>query len=485
MNRKHLLIIGMLTFFVTVFTGDALAQVSGPTFIQVNPKGTYLFVETSCFNDQAEEPTSVSLSTLGIAPGMLITLRRKGAFKAGDAFNDDQTTLGAVFKGSSGFLFPGAGGNQVCENSSSCRAFKSIPTACSALTTDIPEDFNVAAQPTVEVPNGATEILFTPNDSFWNDNTDPNNDYGVEIFTNTSDVKQLQLFGVAHIGNDGESTLYRIDTATGVATPIGSGIGFERVSGLDFHPRTGVLYATGERSDGSNTHVLITVDWKTGVGSEVGPTGVESFLGIFQGRNTFTDISFRPSDGTLFAFSVPGVGLATVDLSTGAATQIAFESVQGELGFQANDGSALAFSPSGTLFHAAGEQPDGATCSGSPPLGGGGAPGCPDLLHIVDPATSIATIAQELLFPAAPPEATDDRDPRPNAMAFDPKTGVLFASIVYGFRSGGPTNWLGTFDVNTGSVTLLGEMVRGMDALAFFTRRIKAMPWLNLLLLDD
>jgi hypothetical protein len=49
------------------------------------------------------------------------------------------------------------------------------------LTTDIPEDFNVAAQPTVEVPAGATEILFTPNDSFWVDNTDPNSDYGAEI----------------------------------------------------------------------------------------------------------------------------------------------------------------------------------------------------------------------------------------------------------------------------------------------------------------
>jgi hypothetical protein len=33
----------------------------------------------------------------------------------------------------------------------------------------------------VQVPVGATEILFTGNDSFWIDNTDPNNDYGVFI----------------------------------------------------------------------------------------------------------------------------------------------------------------------------------------------------------------------------------------------------------------------------------------------------------------
>lgn len=45
----------------------------------------------------------------------------------------------------------------------------------------------------------------------------------------------------------------------GAATTIGP-IGFERVGGMDFHPVTGVLYAAGERADGSNTPVLITID---------------------------------------------------------------------------------------------------------------------------------------------------------------------------------------------------------------------------------
>ena len=38
------------------------------------------------------------------------------------------------------------------------------------------------------------------------------------------------LFGAAHQGPDGLSTLYSIDETTGVATPIGTGIGFERVT---------------------------------------------------------------------------------------------------------------------------------------------------------------------------------------------------------------------------------------------------------------
>ena len=273
------------------------------------------------------------------------------------------------------------------------------------------------------------------------------------------------LFGVARVGPNSPSVLVLIEPLI-VVSQIGAGIGFERISGMDFDPTTGTLYATGERSDGSNRRVFITVDPVTGVGTEVGPTGLESFSGILgTSGGTFPDISFRPSDSTLFGFSFPGEGIATIDLVTGSATQVDFATFNGELGFQANDGNGLAFSPSGTLFHAAGEEPTGRTCSGTPPLGGGGAPGCPDLLHTVDPATSIATIFKELLFPPAPAGVVDDRDPRTNAMDFDPNTGILFASIVYGF-GGTASNFLGTIDLATGVVTLLGPTVRGLDALA-------------------
>jgi hypothetical protein len=214
--------------------------------------------------------------------------------------------------------------------------------------------------------------------------------------------------------------------------------------------------------------VLITVDTTTGVGTEVGPTGVEGFSGIFGGTDTFTDISFRPSDGMLFGFGLPGESIATIDLGTGAASQIAFATFNGELGFQANDGSGLAFDSAGILFHAAGEELGGQTCSGSPPNGGGGAPGCPDLLHTVNPDTSIATIFRELTFPAGD-------DPRPNAMDFDPATGTLFASIVYGF-GGSATNYLGTMDISTGEVSLLGETSRGLDAIAFVEMSAVPVP---------
>src|SRR5688572_7115403 len=87
------------------------------------------------------------------------------------------------------------------------------------------------------------------------------------------------LYGAAYAGPDGPAALTIIDPSTGSETLVGP-IGFERVSAMAFHPVTGILYATGERSDGSNRHVLITIDPLTGAGTEIGPTGVESFIGM-------------------------------------------------------------------------------------------------------------------------------------------------------------------------------------------------------------
>jgi hypothetical protein len=141
------------------------------------------------------------------------------------------------------------------------------------------------------------------------------------------------LFGAAHLGPNGMSSLYSIDPATGAPTLIGP-IGFERVSAMDVGP-DGSLYATGERADGSNIHVLITIDRATGAGTEVGPTGVE-FLGF---GDTVSDISFRHSDGALYAYLEAGDGLGTIDPATGAATAL------GPTGTASCCGNGIAFSP--------------------------------------------------------------------------------------------------------------------------------------------
>jgi hypothetical protein len=104
----------------------------------------------------------------------------------------------------------------------------------------------------------------------------------------------------------------------------------------------GTLYATCERSDGSDTHVLITIDPCTGAGTEVGPTGVE-MLGF---GDTMSDISFRNSDGALYAYLEASDGVGTVDPLTGAATAL------GPSNSGSCCGNGIAFSPGDVLYHA-------------------------------------------------------------------------------------------------------------------------------------
>ena len=112
----------------------------------------------------------------------------------------------------------------------------------------------------------------------------------------TSVANELLIYGASHIGREGDSVLHRLDPLTGAATQIGTGIGFQRVSAMDFDPTTGTLYATGEREAGDvDVNVLLTIDLRTGVGTEIGPTGVMDFEGLFSGNpffeGVFSDIS--------------------------------------------------------------------------------------------------------------------------------------------------------------------------------------------------
>ena len=153
-------------------------------------------------------------------------------------------------------------------------------------------------------------------------------------------VAQAQtLFGLAHSGPNGPSTLYTIDPDTGAATEVGP-TGFERCSGMDFSP-FGTLYATCFNASG--VHVLITVIPETGVGAQVRPTGVGTasgefpldFLGILE---TATDISFPNSGGVLFAHLKLFTSLWTFDVTSNSPTLV------GET-FLGGRGNGIAFSP--------------------------------------------------------------------------------------------------------------------------------------------
>ena len=104
------------------------------------------------------------------------------------------------------------------------------------------------------------------------------------------------------------SSLYTIDTTTGVATLVGA-TGFNHVASIDFDPLTGVLYGISNES----TKTLITIDTATGAGTAV--VSVPD-------SNNWPDMSFD-SAGILYTWSEPSPdNLNTVNLITGATTEI-------------------------------------------------------------------------------------------------------------------------------------------------------------------
>ena len=208
---------------------------------------------------------------------------------------------------------------------------------------------------------------------------------------------------------------------TGAATAIGL-IGFERVSGMDFGP-DGVLYATAERADGSDTPVLITIDPVTGAGTEVGPIGIPNTRAV-------PGLTFR-ADGTLYAYQrligSPFAQLITINTATGAGT------VVGPTTIGTAFGHALSFDPLDQLFQSFGP-----------------------LLVTLNPANGAFTAFFVGMSPFPVGAAVNGMD-----FAGD---GTLFAILDLTGGSG-PADLI-TIDPVTGLVTDLGPTANDMDALA-------------------
>lgn len=222
------------------------------------------------------------------------------------------------------------------------------------------------------------------------------------------------------------ATLYSISPTTGAATPIGL-IGFNNVGALAFDGN-GVLY--GISSSGASD-VLITINTSTGVGTLVGSTGLAPAP---PSNHSMADMTFRPSDGTLFAMT-GGRELYTINKTTGLATLIATLVVY--------DGNALAFSSSNVLYSARARTPTTA------------------FLDTLNQTTGATLTTLALIYDAA----FGSSEPRANAMDFDLATGVLWASVQSGNNSTA-VHSIGMIDIATGAVTRVGPTVAGLDAIA-------------------
>ena len=156
---------------------------------------------------------------------------------------------------------------------------------------------------------------------------------------------QCTLFG--NEASDEGELFYRLNPTTGVGSLIGDP--GQAVTGMAFHPATGVLYASTALISiaGSTlpTCHLITIDPHTGNGTDIGSFGLAD---IGNEGCTLADLTFDPVSNILYGWRARSEGdLYTVNLQTGAATKV------GESGLSGLFGGGLAFGPGGKLFLAA------------------------------------------------------------------------------------------------------------------------------------
>ena len=268
------------------------------------------------------------------------------------------------------------------------------------------------------------------------------------VFILFSGAARAELYGLAHEGNIdraetitpringfGESSLYQIDPDTGNATLIGP-TGFFFCAGLDFHPRTNVLYAGCQREPVGD--VLITIDIITGQGTEIGEINASGIL---------RDLSFR-ADGTLFGYFVAKGSnfLATVNTNSGAVDFVGDSGLSGE-------GNGIGFDQFNELFLA---QTDMIIPS----------------LYLLNQSSGLASLVTDLTIPPL-----GEGFPVINSLDLNPETDVMFGSL--DIQNFAYEHYLITINTSNGDVTNIGETVEGLEAIAFRNPRVSNIPTLS------
>ena len=140
-------------------------------FIKIDPAGSYLADPSS--GDDAP-PTQVSLAEIGVQAGQILRFEVVGDFSYWQEGNEEEDDIAAVFVDSNG-------------NYVSPDVFPSVYTEdlWTGSPSDIYEDFELSNGngdfTHIRVPNGATSILFSVQDSYFSDNRDFDNDFGVSV----------------------------------------------------------------------------------------------------------------------------------------------------------------------------------------------------------------------------------------------------------------------------------------------------------------
>lgn len=147
----------------------------------LDPRAAY--VRTN--NDSPAAPLIVDLGSLGIASGDWLGIGSQGTFRYINGGQDNYRSLCAVFSSNATLLATNVQ-QRVPGAIAAGPAFPSGSTYSGSLPMDIPQDFFVSRNlwgdhVEVQVPAGATHLFIGVHDSLYNDNVDPNGDFGVVI----------------------------------------------------------------------------------------------------------------------------------------------------------------------------------------------------------------------------------------------------------------------------------------------------------------
>lgn len=160
----------------------AAATLAASGAVILDSRRTYIHTASA---DSSLNSVAIDLASLGISAGDRVQIHRTGDFDNGPQ-GDDFTSMIGVFS-SSATLLPAGNLHRVPGAIPAGIPVVTGPTYFGSEPTDIPEDFVVSTGDypdgtiCITVPTGATHLFLAPSDSLYEDNSDPNGDYGYEL----------------------------------------------------------------------------------------------------------------------------------------------------------------------------------------------------------------------------------------------------------------------------------------------------------------
>ena len=186
---RRLIVAGLVLLLLEA--GVGCSDSSGPSeptetlidFFEIDPRATYLHTcsnpADAFYDDGAIEAVPMLLADHGLTPGYRIRIEAIGDYYNG--LND--RTKGIALFSSSATVLAASEPHRVPDAIEAGEDHVSGPTwGCGQEPMDIPEDFGYEPDVTVVIPQGATHLFYTVRDSYYEDNTDENGDFGVNIW---------------------------------------------------------------------------------------------------------------------------------------------------------------------------------------------------------------------------------------------------------------------------------------------------------------